>query len=133
MVCIYCGNDTQVINSRLQKRSNAIWRRRKCLKCENVFSTIERVDLAQALRVELTKGNLAPFDRDILFTSIYDSLKHRPHPIQDATEITNTIITNLVKSHRAVFSRQEIVQATHKVLQRFDTAASVQYAAFHKP
>ncbi len=132
MVCTYCGNETQVTNSRLQKRSNAIWRRRKCLKCQNVFSTLERVDLAQALRVELTEGKLTPFDRDILFTSIYDSLKHRKHPIQDASELTNTVITTLVKSRQAVFSRQEVIEAALKVLERFDNPASVQYAAFHK-
>lgn len=132
MVCIYCGNDTQVINSRLQKRSNATWRRRRCLECKNVFSTIERVDLAQALRIELTGSKLTPFDRDVLFTSIYDSLKHRDHPIQDASELTNTVISTLVKSRQAVFSRQEVIEATLKVLERFDNAASVQYSAFHK-
>lgn len=82
--------------------------------------------------MEPTEGKLTPFDRDILFTSIYDSLKHRNHPIRDASELTNTVISTLVKSRQAVFTRQEVVKATNKVLQRFDNAASVQYAAFHQ-
>ncbi len=132
MKCVYCGNNTSVTNSRLQKQSNSIWRRRRCETCKNVFSTKETINLAQALCVELTEGKLTPFDRDILFISIYSCLKHRKQPIKDASELTNTIITKLTKSQQAVFSSADIIQITVATLKQFDSVAQIQYNAFHK-
>lgn len=132
MNCLYCDEGTEVINSRLQKRSNAIWRRRRCQKCKNVFSTIERVELAQAVRVELTDGKLAPFDRDKLYISIYNCLKHRTSPVSDATELTNTIIYTLTKSNNVIFSHKSIAQTTQTILELFDNVAGMQYGAYHK-
>lgn len=51
MVCIYCSGETQVINSRPQKRLNNIWRRRKCTACEGIFTTSESPDLTSSLVV----------------------------------------------------------------------------------
>lgn len=132
MNCLYCGDNTRVTNSRLQKRYNTIWRRRKCLHCSNIFSTIERPDLNQALRVEFANNSLSPFDRDNLYISVYDCLKHRNQPVKDATELTHTIITRLTKPQKAMISRQKIIRTTLNVLQKFDNVAYVQYKAFHE-
>ncbi len=127
MNCLYCDEGTKVINSRLQKRSNAIWRRRRCQKCKNVFSTIESVELAQAVRVELTDGKLAPFDRDKLYC-----LKHRANPVSDAPELTHPVIDTLPKSNNGIFSHKSIAQTTQTILERFDNVAGMQYGAYHK-
>lgn len=132
MNCIYCGGNTQVTNSRPQKRSNAIWRRRKCKSCDNIISSVERVDLAQALRIELLSGKIVPFYRDILFVSIYDCLKHRSNSVNDATEITDTVILKLTKLHKAVIKREQLIDISKEILAKFDNVALVQYSAFHK-
>lgn len=131
MVCIYCGHDTKVNNSRLQKRSNSVWRRRKCLNCQNVFSTIEAPDLAQGLRIEPSDGNLTPFVRAILLTSIYEVCKHRNNPADAADALTATVISNLLRKKEAVIDRTTLVTEVMSVSKRFDKAAAVQYSAYH--
>src|SRR5690348_1875861 len=97
MVCIYCGNKTDVINSRPQKRHNKVWRRRRCTKCEAVFTTTEAAALAESLRVarKAKPNTLQPFLRDKLFLSIYKSCQHRPDAIQDASALTDTVVSRL--------------------------------------
>lgn len=132
MVCIYCGAPTQVINSRVQRRLNNIWRRRKCKVCAAIFTTEERAALHASLMVALPAGRLAPFSRDYLFTSVHDSCRHRPSAIDDATSLTQTIITSLVRAqHNGIVTLEDIARATHALLQRFDPAAATVYAAYH--
>lgn len=131
MVCIYCSHDTQVINSRHQKRLNQVWRRRKCLSCGAVFTTNESVDLSGVLRVRKSTA-LEPFSRDILLLSVYESLKHRKSALQDAGALTSTIVAALHPlAEDTVLDRDVITTVTSSVLERFDRLAASHYAAFH--
>lgn len=132
MVCIYCNFNTSVTNSRLQKRSNSVWRRRSCSNCQNVFSTKEIIDLTQAVRMELRSGELAPFDSYNIFISLHECLKHRDQPINDATHLLNTVISTLLKQKQTIITRNEIINTVVKILKRFDKASAVSYQAFHK-
>ena len=133
MVCIYCGNDTQVTNSRLQKRANQVWRRRSCTVCGNTFTTHEAADLAASIVVQYSPRDLRPFSRDILFISIYESCKHRPAAVQDADELTQTVLS-LLRTHinNGTLLREQIVLVTSETLARFDKTAATIYSAFHK-
>ena len=137
MVCIYCGKDTKVINSRLQRRANQVWRRRKCLTCNSVFSSLEASDLSLSLsfrtsHISPNRTYLQPFQRDVLFMSILDSCKHRKTAVSDATALTGTVLSKLRPLMTgAVIDREEVVKTTYQILKRFDKAASVQYLAFH--
>ena len=76
--------------------------------------------------------HVTPFSRDILFTSLYDSLRHRKTAINDATALTVTVIAKLLgQIHSAEIDRDAIATETKAVLQRFDKAAAVHYAAYH--
>ena len=132
MKCLYCDGGTDVINSRLQKQSNAVWRRRRCKKCKDVFTTIESISLEQALLFELSGANLTPFNRDNLFISIFECLRHRDSQISDATHLTNTIISKLLLLKSASIKRSDVIRASTEVLCHFDKAACVQYTALHK-
>lgn len=132
MVCIYCSSPTQVVNSRLQKRSNHIWRRRKCAGCAAVFTTEERAALQTSLVVENSNRQLAPFNRDRLLISIHDSCRHRTNSADDASALAQTIIARLMHLQRdGVINMTEIASATHDVLSRFDKTAAAVYAAYH--
>src|SRR3954470_4361969 len=112
MVCIYCGNDTQVINSRLQKRNNQIWRRRKCTVCQAVFTSLEGADLTSGLRVE-QNGALRPFLTDYLFTEVLFAIQDQKNLYIDAREVTNTVIQQLLKSPSSpIFTPKEISKTT---------------------
>lgn len=133
MVCPYCRSNSQVTNSRLQRRANQVWRRRRCVSCGNIFTTQENIDLQGALRLRKGARELAPVQRDRLFISIYESCKHRANAVSDASALTHTILSNLTKLplKDGLLTRNDIVTETHKVLQRFDAAAATMYLAYH--
>ena len=133
MVCIYCGGKTKVTNSRPQKRMSQTWRRRECLSCAAVFTTLEAVDYAGSLRVRTQNGSLQPFERDKLFMSLYKALGHRTSPTSDASALTATIIARTREiAQNGLLERTDIIQVASQTLQRFDAAAAVQYSAYHQ-
>jgi len=131
MLCVYCGQDTQVVNSRLQKKTNQVWRRRQCTHCGNVFSSLEVVDWNQAIRFK-HKSHLEPFSRDKLFLSLYEACRHRKTAISDATGLTDTILSKLwPRIEAASLTRDQVIATATEVLKRFDRAAATAYKAYH--
>ena len=133
MVCIYCGGNTRVTNSRPQRRLHQTWRRRACLACGAVFTTNEAVDLATSLVVRHKDNMIAPFSRDQLFVSILRSVGHREDPVKDAGGLAATITAKLLHSTQtAAIKPSDIAKVAIQTLKHFDNAAAVQYAAYHK-
>lgn len=133
MVCIYCSGETQVINSRLQKRSNNVWRRRKCLDCQGLFTTIEGTDYSTSLLFRSSEKHAEAFQRDILFVSIYEACKHRKKAVEAATALTDTVLGRLrAKINGATVERAVLISVTADVLKRYDKAAYTAYLAYHK-
>lgn len=131
MVCIYCSGKTQIVNSRHQKRLNQKWRRHCCTNCNAVFTTIESFEPSSALSVVYGK-KLQSFDREVLYVSIYESLRHRPRAAQDAKALTDTILAHLApQAERATLTREKIVTTTADTLKNFDKAAHTHFLAFH--
>jgi transcriptional regulator NrdR family protein len=133
MKCIYCEGNTSVTNSRHQKRSNAVWRRRQCTNCGSVFTTHELADFSGSWRFIDKDGAMEPFIREKLLLGLYDSLKHRPTALEDATELTNTAISVLSPILTDGFiAREQIIETCGTILNNFDTTAAVHYRAFHR-
>lgn len=132
MVCVHCGGKTHIINSRLQHRNNHVWRRRRCLSCAAVFSTEETVQYFNVWLVVDHSGSYSPFLRDKLLLSLYRSCQHRPAALKDATALTETVIKKLqTKYVDGLIDSHTIAQVSQVALNRFDTAASVNYGANH--
>ena len=138
MVCLYCGGDLAVSNSRPQKSRNQVWRRRRCQSeaCRAVFTSTEALDLSQALSVayEPQNSELQPFDRDRLFVSLYESLRHRGRSAasHDARALADTVTAHIIKTNiRGRVQARTIRDIALHTLQRFDKAAASHYAAFH--
>lgn len=132
MVCPYCQSKTEVINSRHQKRTNSTWRRRQCLKCNAVITTLERIDYAKTWVVsDLQKSFFKAFSRDKLLLSVYSSLKHRKTAISDAEALIDTIISKLSHScPDGQITKEDIVKTTLDRLKQFDKTAYVYYMAY---
>jgi transcriptional regulator NrdR family protein len=143
MLCTYCGSKTRVSNSRLQKRTNSIWRRRLCLRCNRIFTTNEQVDFEKSWVVQYTsseaqkKGRPAksqPFLRDKLLISIHNSLGHRGlAALPDSLAITQTVTGRLGKmiSPEGCLPASAIVKTTYSVLRNFDKVGATVYRAYH--
>ena len=134
MVCVNCGAETRVINSRLKKRLNIIWRRRICNSCGTLFTTGESADYSLVWAVKNKKGDISPFSRDKLFLSLYKALGHRKTAMTDASAIAETVIGNLIanKAKGSALERDQIKNACAVALNRFDKPAFTLYQAFHK-
>lgn len=132
MVCIYCSSPTGVVNSRLQKKANQVWRRRQCDSCGSIFTTHESVDLYTAIMVSKPTQPLEAFSRDKLFISIYDSLRHRKSALSDAEALTVTIITKLRGVlQNGVLNSDQLITVTNETLENFDKTAATVYRAYH--
>jgi transcriptional repressor NrdR len=133
MVCIHCHSETQVINSRLQKKLNQVWRRRRCQHCAAIFTTLEIADFGAVWRVTDVNGSLAPFSRDKLFLSLLKSLEHRPKALTDASALADTITSKLqAPNNDGVIPVSQIIALAQVVLNRFDKLASGHYQAMHR-
>lgn len=131
MVCIYCSGDSKVTNSRLQKRSNSVWRRRKCLLCGAVWTSVEATEARSAYRV--SKGNsVHDFTPELLLISLYEALRHRKTAVTDAAALCDTVIQQLQKKRRATIYSADIKKTSHAVLLHFDKTAAAVYLARSK-
>jgi len=98
-----------------------------------VFSTHESAAYDAAWRVKTSSGALQPFNRNKLLVSLYKSLEHRPNALDDAEALTSTIMGKLLSlAQNGLLDHSDIAQTTQEALKRFDTPASVHYAAFHQ-
>ena len=131
MVCIYCGSDTEVINSRAQKRNNQIWRRRRCKACEAVFTTHEAIDLSNTLMVD-SGGSMEPFLSEMLLSDLLSALRDHPQPYTAASEATSTVIKRLLDlPEKPIFRPYQITAAAGAVLSRLNRRAWLRYVAEH--
>ncbi len=131
MVCIYCGGETKVTNSRLQSRSNQVWRRRQCLSCQAVFTTHESIELESALSVN-DGGRLKPFLPDLLLNELMLALKDRNDVYTASRELLGTIVKKLLAlPQKPVYQPADISKLTAEVLSRFDKQAFLRYQADH--
>lgn len=132
MVCIYCGHETQVVNSRPQQKMLQVWRRRKCSNCGNLFTTTERIELSKSILIRKSNLKIESFIKEKLLFSIHRSLGHRSDPVSDSIAITDTICAKLLKNvKQPLVERQQIIKLVTDTLNHFDKVAAVHYGAYH--
>lgn len=128
MECPYCRkNQTEVTNSRATLKETQIWRRRKCLLCNEVFTTHEIVDLSHLIVIKKS-GKPEIFNRSKLYSGIYGATIGSKTPDREkvvekitreverdilylkkkrvaSTEIADIVLSKLKKSYSATFLR----------------------------
>lgn len=103
------------------------------MQCQAVFTTLEVAQYELLWLVRSPAGKLQPFSRDKLFMSLYQSCQHRPTVLTDAAGLAETVIAKLrLQAEAGILDSRSISQTAQVALNRFDKAASVHYAAFHK-
>lgn len=113
MLCPFCGTDQLITNnSRSTDGQLVTWRRKKCLRCENVFTTKEKVDLSNLL-VEKKSGKKVRYQRCKLFSGIYNSARERKKvdrgDVAELAEIITDIVElRIIKKGVKIISSDEI-------------------------
>lgn len=134
MVCPFCSKNTEVVNSRPQKRTNGVWRRRHCYGCDRIFTSIERVDLDSSVRVQKRSGSLEPLSEAKLMISLYKALEHHKNAPEVAFELSQTVIATVLKfASEPLIPASAIANEVILVLKNFDAAAAIRYKSFQDP
>jgi len=134
MVCPFCSKGTEVINSRPQKRTNGVWRRRHCYGCERIFTTVEKADLEASVRVLKRSGTLEPLSEAKLMISLYRALEHRENAPKVALELSQAVIKSVLKfATEPIVPTSALAAQVVIVLGRFDAAAAIRYKSYQDP
>ena len=130
MLCPYCTSESQVVNSRHQKRLNSVWRRRQCVNCRAIWTTSEQIKGSSTFKVQ-QDGKLVDFAPEMLLISLYGVLKHRKNAEIDAQYIQSTVIRNIQLHGEAIIPVEQIANESIAVLQNFDKLARDLYKTLH--
>ena len=132
MRCPFCGHeDTQVKDSRPSEDNSAIRRRRHCPKCEQRFTTFERVQLRE-MTVVKGGGRRQPFDRDKIIRSMQIALRKRPIDLDAIEQATNKIVRKLESEGEAEISSQKIGSYVMEELINLDAVGYIRFASVYK-
>lgn len=132
MRCPFCGDEeTQVKDSRPTEDNSAIRRRRSCPKCEERFTTFERVQLRE-MTVIKSGGRKQPFDRDKIIKSIQVALRKRPVEMEEIEKAANNIVRQLESQGEHEINSRQIGEQVMKALIELDTVGYIRYASVYK-
>lgn len=131
MDCPFCGHsDSQVKDSRTAEDGMAIRRRRQCMRCEERFTTFERVQLRD-ITVVKRNGRRTQFDREKLQKSIQLALNKRRISQDQIDEVIGRIVRDLEAKSEAEISSQEIGALIMAELKKLDPVAFIRFASVY--
>lgn len=137
MFCPFCeSTQVMVTNSRPTKGSSQIWRRRKCLGCEEIFTTYEKINLSHLIVVKKS-GRKERFRRAKLFSGIYHSSidkknADRGEMSEFSEKITNQIIQEILKLKRKKIRSTEITEMVLNKLRKRAPDVFLRYLAYRE-
>lgn len=140
MVCPFClHKKTIVYNSRHTSRLNVTWRRRRCLQCNQEFTTHETIEVQKILRVgngTTKRSNTTDFSRARLLLSLLKVCDHRPDHGEAAYLLCDAIEQKLLRygaEHNNVVLTDDVVKICLTTLKHFDATAYLKYLTYHTP
>ncbi len=135
MKCPFCKSlKTDVINSRKTNDELGVWRRRKCLKCGEIYTTTEYFSHDSLFVV---KRNLVrkKFVYEKLFVSIFNAviggkIRDQGDDAAKAKRLTREIIDEIMKLKSKYISTKEIVSFAYKILEKENHFFANRYAIY---
>jgi len=131
MRCPYCFNEeTKVTDSRNVVETNAIKRRRECLKCQKRFTTFETVDLV--IQVKKRDGNFEEFSQQKIIQGLDAACRHTKVSHNGVRELAHEITMELLERQVKEISTEEIGSLIMKRLIELDHIAYIRFACVYK-
>ncbi len=132
MKCPFCGcEETKVIDSRAVDENNSIRRRRQCEKCENRFTTYERLEVV-TIAVIKKDGTRETFDRNKVYDGIAKSCNKRAISLETIDNIVDEIENKLLNSLEKEVKSSLIGEMVMEKLKQIDEVAYVRFASVYK-
>lgn len=131
MRCPKCGaDDTRVIDSRMQDKTNAIKRRRECRSCGYRFTTFERCE--DPIEVIKSDGTRQPFDRNKLLVGLMRATSKRDIGIATLNELIDGIEQEIRSKPFTAVTSHDIGDMVLKRLQALDKVAYIRFASVYR-
>jgi transcriptional repressor NrdR len=131
--CPYCQQDEdRVIDSRTTDDGTAIRRRRECQACSKRFTTYERVEGEESLRVAKKDGRVQSFDRKKLLHGMMVACEKRPVATEELEAAANRIHHLLLAEGDREIPSTRIGELVMGELHRLDQVAYVRFASVYR-
>ncbi len=132
MLCPFCGHVAdKVVDSRESKPGDAIRRRRECLRCEQRFTTYERIDEIPYMVVK-KDARREKFDRQKVLSGLLRACEKRPVSMGQLEELVNGVESVVVDSPERECSTTRIGELLMDRLQQIDKVAYVRFASVYR-
>ena len=133
MRCPYCQlDDDRVIDSRATDDGTAIRRRRVCNPCAKRFTTYERVEGEETLRVTKKDGRTQPFDRRKILAGMQVACEKRPVSTDDLEAAVNRLHQQLLAESEREVPSSRIGELVMGELHTLDQVAYVRFASVYR-
>lgn len=133
MRCPYCNlDDDRVIDSRTTDDGTAIRRRRQCNLCSKRFTTYERAEGEEALRVTKKDGRIQSFDRKKILHGLMVACEKRPVPGEEMEAAANRVHHHLLSDGVREVASTRIGALVMDELRKLDQVAYVRFASVYR-
>lgn len=133
MRCPFCSaDDDRVVDSRLTDDGTAIRRRRECNACNQRFTTYERVESEEQVRVVKRDGSMELFDRRKVLKGLLIACEKRPVATDRLEGLVNTVHLRFQTDGSREVKSRDIGEAVMEELQHIDQVAYVRFASVYR-
>ena len=131
--CPFChADDDRVVDSRLTDDGTAIRRRRECNACTKRFTTYERVESEEQLRVIKSDGRIELFDRHKVLKGLVIACEKRPVSTEKLETLITHIYQKIIEDGIQEVTSEEIGRRVMVALQALDDVAYVRFASVYR-
>lgn len=120
-----------MVDSRSSREGRAVRRRRECLECGRRFTTYEYIE-ERPLQVVKRSGEIEPYDRRKLLTSIQVAAARRPIASTEIDAIVEDIERVLDRSDSTEFNSRDLGEMVMERLKGRDHIAYVRFASVYR-
>ncbi len=132
MKCPYCGYiDTKVVDSRAIDEGVAIRRRRSCGKCNERFTTFERLEQLELVVIK-RDGTSEIFDPSKLKSGLLKSCNKRLVSMKQIDAIVKEIEASALNSMKMEITSNEIGEFVMDKLKEIDEVSYVRFASVYR-
>ena len=121
-----------MIDSRSTDDGTAIRRRRVCNPCGKRFTTYERIEGEENLRVIKKDGTVQAFDRKKVLRGMLIACEKRPVSSEDMEAAVNRIYSRLISEGDREIDSTAIGQLVMDELRNLDQVAYVRFASVYR-
>lgn len=132
MKCPYCQyEETKVVDSRPTDEGHTIRRRRECIKCNQRFTTYEKIEDLPIIIVK-KDSNRQSYSREKVLKGMIRACEKRPVSMAQLEEIADGIEKELQNSMKREISSQAVGEMVMNGLKEVDEVSYVRFASVYR-